>query len=102
MTEPRFRLTEAFMAKCYAAKRGCDEAEAMEAVVALVSIELAFLDLFPRIMESRERDSRMLELVGQGIPRVTVAMRMSVSRKTLHQNLKGLMDARRSALRAAS
>ena len=91
MTDPRYPLTEQFLASCLPDSD----------IVTFVQVCLSAGIIMRDRLEAVERNMHMLELVGKGVPRVTVAMRMGVSRKTLFKNLKEIQSARREALRKA-
>lgn len=107
MTEPRYRLTESFMAQVYAAKTGKDQAEAAEACAVFLSISQAMIPILARALEATERDAHILDLRGKktdgkAITWKVISLRVGLSRTAVHDAIKRHTLARRAAWRAAS
>jgi hypothetical protein len=96
-----YHLTEAFMAQAYAAKAGVDQTEAAEAVAVFLSISQAMVLITTQRLDAVERDARALQLAGQGVPRVAIALRLGVDRATVFRAIRDHQKARRAALRMA-
>lgn len=106
MTDPRFRLTEAFMAQVYAARTGKDQSEAAEACAVFLAISQAMIPMLARALEATERDAKILDLRGKmvdGKPVAwrVIALRMGISRVGVYDAVKRHQRARREALRRA-
>ena len=96
-----YHLTEQFMAQAYAAKTGVDLKAAAEAVALFLSISRAMTLITSQRLEAVERDAHALHLAGQGVPRVTIALRLGVDRATVFRAIREHQKARREALRWA-
>ena len=104
MTDPRFRLTEQFMARCYAARTGAEESEAAEACAVFLSISQAMVPMLARALEAVEADAKILDLRGKsadGKPMTAtiIAMRLKVHRATVFEAIRRHQKARRAALK---
>lgn len=108
MSEPQFRLTQAFLAQVYAAKTGKDQAEAAEACAVFLSISQAMIPMLARALEATERDAKILDLRGKRtedgkqITGQIIALRLGVSRKHVFEAIRRHQLARRAALRKVS
>ncbi len=101
MNQPRFHLTESFLAQAFAAKAGVDQAEAAEACAVFISLSEAMGLITAARLEAVERDAHVLHLAGQGIPRATIALRIGLARSKVFEAIRRHQKARREALRRA-
>ena len=106
MAQPRFHLTEAFLAQAFAAKAGMDQREATEACAVFIAISEAMGLITAARLEAVERDAKILDLRGtvvDGKP-VTcrvIALRLGMSRVAVHEAIRRHQRARREVLRRA-
>ena len=96
-----YALTKQFLAQCLAAKTGMEQQAAVDAAVAFLEVSQAMSLITAQRLEVVERDAHALHLAGQGVARVTIAMRLGVDRATVFRAIRDHQKARRAALKVA-
>lgn len=94
-----YRLTAEFLTKCLEARTGLDRERAIAATAAFLDLSLAMQLLPLSRLEAMERDAHILYLAGEGLPRVTIALRLGMARSMVFEALRRHQRARREALR---
>ena len=97
-----YKLTEAFLTNCLQQKTALDAAVAAEACAVFLEVSRIMNLITAERIASVERDARVLQLAGQGVPRATIAVRMSCQRNAVFKAIRRHQRARRDALRLAS
>ena len=97
-----YALTEQFLAQCLAAQTGMELKEAAKATTYFLEVSRAMSLITAQRLDAVEQDARILHLAGQGVPRATIAIRLSLSRSLVFMAIKRHQGARRAALKAAS
>lgn len=97
-----YRLTEEFLAACLRQKTSLDAAEAAEATAVFLEISRAMNLIFTYRLERVEQEAKILKLVGQGVPRVTIALRLGMARSVVFESIRRHQKARRNALKKAA
>lgn len=102
-----YRLTEEFLARCYAAKTGKDQAESAEACAVFLAISQAMIPMLARALEQVEQDAKILDLRGKkadGRPMTAsiIALRLNMHRQRVFEAVRRHQMARRAALKAVS
>lgn len=104
MTDPRFRLTESFMAQVYAAQTGAELAEAAKAVSYFLAISQAMALITAASLEQNESDAKAFDLRakkidGKPITATIIALRLGRSRAAVFNAIKRHQERRRAALK---
>jgi hypothetical protein len=89
-----------FLARCMVARTGADEQHAIEDCVAFIHVLVSMNRVMAEQFDLMERDAKVQEVAGQGVPRTMIADRMGVSRKTIFEAVKRHQEAHRRGLRA--
>ena len=98
MTSQSLALTTTFLAECLSASLGVDMPHARQDAQALLCVGVAMGLITKATLDLWEQDARILELRGQGISGTTIALRLGISRATVHAAIKRHQGVRRTAL----